>query len=261
MNFKKSAEEKEQKQLEMEKLESKYRKFLQQKVSAKIQKLKTTLPDAKILFEDWIYGIYVAILDVQEPSAKRGRLFYSFENIPEAENKYKLSYEIDENNNCIFDLSKLKLLPKSYLSLLKKHHFNLINEKSSVKELICAHLYNIDNEVYIHHCDYNPLNNSIKNLVPIEKQKWHELSEVHQKNLKNAAKLINPAHKINFKKKTKDIIKMEYRACDLYYNHRISPEKIASTLRNRLKRADIIRTVKLYKYFKEYNQTSSVEIN
>jgi len=45
---------------------------------------------------------------------------------------------------------------------------------------------------------------------------------------------------------------MEYRACDLYYNHKIEVEKISTTLRNRLNKAEIQRIVKLYTYFKIY---------
>ena len=201
MTFRKTPEEKEQKQLEMTKLETRYKQFLAEKISKKKAVLLSKYPEIKTLFEDCLYGVYVAILGRRQASEAKGKLYYLFENIPESGGKYKFTYEII-NNNCLFETTALKNFPKSYLTILKKHKFDIKKDKSSINELLEAHSYK---------------------------------SEVWQK------------------KKPKDVIKMEYRACDLYYNHNISVEKIAATLRNRLKKPDIQRIIKLYPHFKIYN--------
>ena len=207
MTFRKTTEEKQQKQLEMTKLETKYEQFLAEKISKKRAVLLSKYPEIKTLFEGWLYGVYVAILDSQKVSEAKGKLYYLFENIPESEGKYKLNYEII-NNNCVFEPAELKNFPKSYLAVLKRNKFDIKIDKSDINELIKAHHYTVDAEK---------------------------------------------------KKKPKDVIKMEYRACDLYYNHKIPPEKIAATLRNRLKKPAIQRIIKLYPYFKTYNAENSTE--
>ncbi|HSA06985.1 MAG TPA: hypothetical protein P5556_07375 [Candidatus Gastranaerophilales bacterium] len=197
MIYRKTPEEKERKQLEMAKLESQYKQFLAEKISEKRNVLLSKYPEIKTLFEDWIYGVYVAILDYRQVLEAKGKLYYLFENIPESGGKYKLNYEII-NNNCLFTPSELKNFPKTYLSVLKRNKFDIKKNKADINELIAAHFG--------------------------EK-----------------------------KKKPKDVIKMEYRACDLYYNHKIPAEKISVTLRNRLKKPEIERIIRLYPYFKTYN--------
>jgi hypothetical protein len=204
MTSKKTPEEKEQKQIEMAKLEIKYKQFLAEKISEKRNILLSKYPEIKTLSEGWLYGVYVAILDHQKETESKGKLYYLFENIPECDGKYKLNYEII-NNNCLFETAGLKNFPKSYLTILKRHKFDIKKDKSTINELIAAHSNKPDAQQ---------------------------------------------------KKKSKDIIKMEYRACDLYYNHKIPVEKIAVTLRNRLKKAEVERIVKLYSYFKTYNSGS-----
>ena len=194
MIYRKTPEEKEQKQLEMAMFETKYEQFLAEKILEKKNTLLSKFPEIKTLFQGWLYGVYVAILDQQQ--AEKGKLYFLFENIPESEGKYKLNYEII-NSNCVFDPAELKNFPKSYLTILKRQKFDLKKDKAAISELIAAH--------------------------SIEK-----------------------------KKKPKDVIKMEYRACDLYYNHKIPTEKVAVTLR--LKRVDVERIIKLYPNFKTYNR-------
>jgi len=252
MIFRKTPEEKEQKQFEMAKLETKYEQFLAEKISEKRNVLLTKYPEIKTLFEGWIYGVYVAILDNQSAVEGKGKLYYLFENIPESSGKYKLNYEII-NNNCIFKTAELKNFPKSYLIILKRHNFDLKKDESCINELVAAHSYKLDETFYIHYSDYNSLNNNIKNLIPLDKDFFFRLSEEEQKNLAKPQQYIPEKYKAEQKKKPKDVIKMEYRACDLYYNHKIPVEKIAATLRNRLNKADIQRIVKLYSYFKKYN--------
>lgn len=250
MIFKKN-EDKEQKQIEMIKLEIKYEQFLAKKISDKRNIFLTKYPEVKTIFQGWLYGVYFAILDNQQPKEGKGKLYYLFENIPESTNKYKLTYNII-NNNCIFKTSDLNNFPKSYLTILKKHCFDLKKDESNINELITAHSYKLDESPYIHHCDYNRLNNNAKNLIPLDKAFFAGLSEYEQKNLAKPQQYIPENYKAAQNKKAKDVIKMEYRACDLYYNHKISVEKISATLRNRLKKADIQRIVKLYPYFKTY---------
>jgi hypothetical protein len=252
MIFKKTPEEKEQKQLEMVKLETKYEQFLAEKIAEKRNFLKTKYPEIKILFEGWRHGVYIAILDFQQIKERKGKLYYLFENIPEAANKYSLNYTIDDKNNCILNVLSLKNFPKSYLSLLKRHHFDIKKDESSISEFIVAHCYKLDETVYIHHSDYNKLNNNIKNLVPLENYFFYGLSDDEQKNIAKPQQHIPEKYKAEIKKKPKDVVKMEYRACDLYYNYKIPVEKIVRTLRNRLNKAAIIRIVKLYPYFKTY---------
>jgi len=201
MIFRKTPEEKEQKQLEMAKLATKYEQFLAEKISEKRNVFLLKYPESKTLFEAWLNGVYVAILDNQQTSEAKGKLYYLFENIPESEGKYKLNYEII-NNNCVFKIAELRNFPKSYLTILKRYKFDIKKDKAAVNELIEAH---------------------------------------------------SPKSDTPQKKKPKDVIKMEYRACDLYYNHKISPEKVSATLRNRLKKEDVQRIIKLYPYFKTYN--------
>lgn len=251
--IKRTHEEKEQKQLKMLKLETQYEQFLSKKISEKRNVLLSKYPGIKTLFEGWLYGVYIAILDNQQAKEKKGKLFYLFENIPESANKYKLTYTINDQNVCTFNLLELKNFPKSYLSILKRHNFNTISEESTLNELICAHIYKLDETLYIHHSDYNKLNNNIKNLVPLEKDFFYSLSNDEQKNMAKSQQYIPETCQAKPEKKPKDVIKMEYRACDLYYNHRIPVEKISATLRNRLNKAAIQRIVKLYPYFKTYN--------
>lgn len=252
MSYRKTPEEKEQKQLDMEKLEVVYEKFLGEMINKKRKALLEKHPETETIFEGWLYGVYVAILDYRPDKETKGKLFYLFENIQENINKYKLSYTVDDKKNCVFNSAELKNFPKSYLSVLKRHNFDLNKEQTSVSELVCAHRYKLDESAYIHHADYNNLNNNIKNLVPLDKEFFDGLSEENQKSLEKAQQYIPEKFKIEFKKKPKDVVKMEYRACDLFFNHEISVEKIAVTLRNRLNKAAVQRTVKLYKYFKIY---------
>jgi len=251
-NFTKKTEDKEQKQLEMIKLESKYEQFLAKKILEKRNIFLAKYPEIKTIFEGWVYGVYIAILDNQQAKEGKGKLYYLFENIAESTGKYKLTYHII-NNNCTFKTSELKNFPKSYLTIIKRNCFDLKKDESSISELITAHSYKLDETLYIHHCDYNRLNNSNKNLIPLDKTFFYGLSEDEQKSLAKPQQYIPERYKAEQKKKPKDVIKMEYRACDLYYNHRIPVEKIAATLRNRLKKADIQRIVKLYPYFKTYS--------
>ncbi|OGI22961.1 MAG: hypothetical protein A2287_03275 [Candidatus Melainabacteria bacterium RIFOXYA12_FULL_32_12] len=250
--IRKTSEEKEQKQLEMVKLETKYEQFLSKKISEKRNVLLSKYPEIKTLFEGWLYGVYITILDVQQIKERKGKLYYLFENIPESTNKYKLTYTIDDKNNCVFNVSMLKNFPKSYLSIFKRHNFSTDKEETTVSELIVAHIYKLDETVYIHHSDYNKLNNGIKNLVPLEKDFFYGLSDDEQKNMAKSQQYIPEKYKAKPRKKPKDVVKMEYRACDLYYNHKIPVEKIAATLRNRLNKAAIQRIVKLYPYFRVY---------
>lgn len=203
MLFRKTPEEKEQKQLQMAKLQKDYEHFLSRKTLEKKNVLLSKYPDMKTVFEGCLYGVYAVILDNKQESDKKGKLYYLFENIPESSNKYKLSYEIIDNN-CVFDTPALKNFPKTYLTVLKRHKFDIKKDKSEINELISVHI---------------------------------------------AAR--------ECQKKPKDLIKMEYRACDLYYNHNIPAEKIAATLINRLKKPDIERIIKLYPYFKIYNRKSN----
>lgn len=251
MNFRKTPEEKEQKQLEMAKLEVKYEQYLADKISEKRNALLSKYPEIKTLFQGWLYGVYIAILDNQQPKDKTGKLYYLFENVPESTSKYKLSYTIDDNNNCIFKGSELKNFPRTYLTILKRHNFDTKKEIVSVAELVCAHIYKLDETAYIHHSDYNSLNNNIKNLAPLDKEFFDSLDDDKKKNLSKAYQHIPEKFKVEMKKKAKDVVKMEYRACDLYYNYQIPIDKIAITLRNRIKKADIQRVVKLYGYFKQ----------
>ena len=200
MSYTKAQEEKEQKQLRMAKLQNEYKDFLAQKVSEKKNILLSKYPDIKTAFEGFLSGAYIVILDNKQESDRKGKLYYLFENIPESDNKYKLSYEIIDNN-CVFETSALKNFPKSYLTVLKRHKFDIKKGQSEINELLSVH-----------------------------------------------------TDALKCPKKAKDLIKMEYRACDLYYNHNIPTEKIAATLRNRLKKTDIERIIKLYPYFKIYNK-------
>jgi len=252
MIFRKNPEEKEQKQLEMAKLETQYEQFLAEKISEKKNVLLAKYPEIKTLFEGWLYGVYVAILDNRQAAEEKGKLYYLFENIPESSGKYKLNYEVI-NNNCISKTSELKNFPKAYLTILKRHNFDLKKDEFYINELIASHSYKLDDAFYIHYADYNSLNNNIKNLIPLDKDFFFGLSEDEQKNLAKPQQYIPEKYKAEQKKKPKEVIKMEYRACDLYYNHKIPVEKIAATLRNRLKKADIQRIVKLYSHFKKYN--------
>ncbi len=254
----KTPEEKKQKQLDMVKLEVEYEQYLAQEIAKIKDMLKNKYPQIKTLYEGWLYGVYVAILDNQQAKEKKGKLYYLFNNIPEKTNKYKLSYTIDNENNSIFNIADLKQLPKSYISILKRHHLDLNTEKSNISKLVCAHIYKLEENVYIHHSDYNKLNNSIKNLVPLEKEFFDSLGEEKQKSLAKAQQYIPEKYKLEFKKKAKDVIKMEYRACELYYTHRLPVEKVAATLRNRLDKAAVQRVVKLYPYFNLY---SKMDIN
>ena len=203
MSFRKTSEEKEQKHLEMTKLETKYKQFLAEKISEKRNILLSKYPEIKTLFEGWLYGVYIAILDNQQASEAKGKLYYLFENIPECNGKYKLNYKIIDNN-CLFETARLKNFPKPYLTILKRHKFDTKKDESTINELI---------------------------------------------------EVLSCKSVIQQKKKPKDVIKMEYRACDLYYNHKIPPEKIAVTLRNRLKKDDVKRIIRLYPYFKIYNNS------
>lgn len=252
MTFRKTPEEKEQRQLDMLKLETRYEQFLATKITEKRNFLQTKYPEIKTLFEGWIYGVYIAILDVQQIKEKKGKLYYLFENINESTNKYKLTYTIDDKNNCVFNASMLKIFPKSYLTILKRHNLSTDKEEYTVSELIAAHIYKLDETAYLHHSDYNKLNNNIKNLVPMEKSFFYGLSDDEQKNIAKPQQYIPEKYKAKLSKKAKDVIKMEYRACDLYYNHRIPVEKIAATLRNRLNKSAVQRIVRLYPYFKTY---------
>ncbi|MDP4268182.1 MAG: hypothetical protein Q8880_12185, partial [Bacteroidota bacterium] len=168
--IRRNPEEKEQKQHEMVMLETKYEQFLVKRISEKKNFLKSKYSEINILFEGWIYGVYIVILDVQQVKERKGKLYYLFENITEATNKYKMSYNINDENDCIFDVSVLKNFPDSYLSILKRHNFSIKSEEANISELIASHIYKLDEMVYIHHADYNKLNNSIKNLSPLEKE-------------------------------------------------------------------------------------------
>lgn len=248
----KTPEEKEQKQLEMAKLDVNYEQFLAGKVAEKRAALLAKYPTIKTLFEGWVYGVYVAILDNQQAEEKTGKIYYLFENIPESSNKYKFSYSISDNNDCVFNVAELKSFPKPYLSILKRHGFDLNSEKADLSQFIAFHVYKLDESAYIHHADYNRLNNNVKNLVPFEKEFFESMSDEVKKNISKAHQYIPEKYRPEIKKKPKDVVKMEYRACDLYYNHRIPPEKVAVTLRNRLKKADVQRIAKIYPYFKEF---------
>jgi hypothetical protein len=254
MNYRKSPAEKEQKQKDMTRLETQYEQFLADKITEKRDFLREKYPQIKTLFEGWLYGVYVAILDAQELVDRKGKLYYLFENIPESNNKYKLAYTITEGNNCVFNVGAMKNLPKSYVDILKRHKFNTAREEAPIAELIAAHRYKLDDEVYVHHADYNGLNNNIDNLVPLEITFFKGLSEGEQKSLAKPHLHIPERYKVERKKKPKDVNKMEYRACDLYYNHKIPVEKVAATLRNRLNKAAVLRIVKLYPYFKIYSR-------
>lgn len=253
MTFRKNPEEKEQKQRNMDKLETKYNFFLVDRIEKKKEFLLSKYPEIKTLFQGKLYGIYVAILDHMQPAEGNGKLYYLFENTPGFEGKYKLTYEIIDNN-CVFDTAKLKNFPKPYLSILKRQHFDLKTEKFAVNKLIVAHTFKLDEECYIHYADYNRLNNNIKNLVPLEKSFFEGLSPEKQKELVKPQQYIPEKYKPEQKKKSVDVNKMEYRACDLYFNHNLPVEKIAATLRNRLNKNDVLRAVKLYPYFKKYQK-------
>lgn len=251
--IRKTPEEKAQKQNEMIKLESHYEQFLAGIINEKRNLLLAKYPELKTLYEGWLYGVYIAILDHQQIKEGKGKLFYLFENIPEAPNKYKISYKIDDKNNCNFSVAELKNFPKSYTSILKRNSFDFKKETANINELIAAHIYKLDETAYIHYFDHNKLNNNIKNLAPLEKEFFDGLNVDKQKNLAKDPQYIPEKYKVIIKKKAKDVIKMEYRACDLYYNHKIEVEKIARTLRNRLNKTNIQRIVKLYPYFKKYS--------
>lgn len=254
MIIRKTQEEKLQKQQEMTQFETKYEQYLAKRISEKRNILLSKYPEIKTLFQGWLYGVYVTILDNQQTIDAKGKLYYLFENISESSGKYKLSYNII-NNNCIIKTSELKNFPKSYLTILKRHNFDLKKENSNINELITAHSYKIDESCYIHYADYNSLNNNIKNLVPLEKSFFFELSTEEQQNLAKPQQYIPEKYKAEQKKKQKDMIKMEYRACDLYFNHQIPVEKIAATLRNRLNKNDVQRVIKLYPYFNTYSKS------
>ncbi len=253
----KTPEEKKQKQMDMVKLEIEYEQYLVQEVAKTKNMLKNKYKQIKTLYEGWLYGVYVAILDNQQTKEKKGKLYYLFNNITEKANKYKLSYTIDDKNNCIFNIADLKQFPKSYISILKRHHLDLNKEKSNINELICAHIYKLKENIHIHHSDYNKLNNCIKNLVPLEKEFFDSLGEEKQQSLAKAQQYIPEKFKVEFKRKAKDIIKMEYRACELYYTHRLPVEKVAATLRNRLSKAAVQRVIKLYPYFNLYQKSKT----
>lgn len=250
--YQNSDEKKEQKQQTMLNFERDYEAYLVKR----IEKTKTFLfekhPTIKSLIECWLYSVYFAILDHQQIEEKKGKLYFIFDNIPEKDNKYKVSYTIDENNNCIFNTADIKNFPKPYVTILKRHHFDFKKEQSYVSELICAHSHKFDEMTYVYHSDCNKLNNSVKNLFPLEKELVEQLSENYKKDIAKVQQHVPEKYKLNLKNKTKEIIKFEYRACDLYFNHNIAPEKIAATLRNRFKPAEVERTVKLYSYFRIY---------
>lgn len=250
--YQNSDEKKEQKQQAMLNFEKDYEEYLVKRIEKTKTFLLNKYPTIKSLIETWVYGVYFAIFDHQQLEEKKGKLYFVFENIPEKDNKYKISYTIDENNNCIFKTDDIKNFPKPYITILKRHHFDFKKETSNVSELICAHMYKFDEMTYVYHSDCNKLNNSIKNLIPLEKELVETLTENYKKDIAKAQQYIPEKYKVEFKNKSKEIIKYEYRACDLYFNHNIAPEKIAATLRNRFKPAEIERTVKLYSYFRIY---------
>jgi hypothetical protein len=157
---------------------------------------------------------------------------------------------MDNQNNCVFDVAKLQAFPKSYLALLKRSHFDLTQKQSTIGLLLCAHVYSLDENVYVHHSDCDKLNNKINNLAPLDKEFFDNLEEEKRNNLAKVHQYIPAKYKPEVKKKTKEAIKLEYRACDLYYNHDISPDKVSITLRNRLNKAQVIRAIKLYTHFK-----------
>lgn len=263
MFYKKSKEErdleKKQKQLDMVQLEKKYEEFLAKKISEKKELLKVKYPEITTLVEGWIYGTYVAILDVQQKTEKTGKIYFLFENISESDNKYKFTYDIGEDGSCTFKTAQLEKLHKSYLDLLKRQKFNFNKEISTLAEFVCAHYYKLNETVYVHHCDGNKLNNNIKNLAPLEKEFFDNLSTEEKNNLPKAHQHIPEYYKVEWKKKAKDVVKMEYRALDLYFNHKIPVEKIAITLRNRMNKAHVLRTVKLYPYFRKYARTIDID--
>lgn len=251
------AEEKElklKKQIEMGQLDVNYERFMAKKISEKRVLLLAKYPDLKTIFQGWVYGIYVSILDYQPEGEKSGKLYYFFGNIPEASNKYKLSYTITDANECVFNSALLNNFPKSYLSVLKRNKLEIKATELTVRALICAHAYKADSTSYIHHFDYNKLNNNIKNLAPLEKSFFENLEEEQKKNLSKAQIVISEKYKIETKKKPKDILKLEYRVCDLYYNHKIEVDKIATTMRNRPNKVEIQRIVKFYTQFKYFTR-------
>jgi len=257
----KKAEEKEQKlqkQIDMGKLDVNYEQFLAKRISEKRNLLLEKYPDLKTIFQGWVYGIYVSILDHQLPEERSGKLYYLFENITEASNKYKISYSIEEND-CVFKASLLNNFPKSYITALKRNKFDAkkLNESVSVGELIAAHVYKIDDTAYVHRFDYNKLNNNIKNLAPIEKDFFDNLSAEQKLNLSKAQIEISENFKIETRKKPKDVLRLEYRVCDLFYNHKIEVDKIATTMRNRPNKAEIQRIVKFYTQFKSFTHKAS----
>lgn len=249
-------EQKLQKQIDMGQLDINYEKFLAKKISEKRALLLQKYPDLKTIFQGFIYGIYVSILDHQLPEEKNGKLYYLFENISESSNKYKLSYTINDQNECIFNPTLLKNFPKSYVSVLKRNKFDMKDEVANVGALICAHAYKTDETAHIHHFDYNKLNNNIKNLVPLEKDYFENLSDEQKKTLSKAQITIAEKYKIETAKKLKSALKLEYRVCDLYYNHKIEVDKIATTMRNRPNKAEIQRIVKFYTQFKYFTKAS-----
>jgi len=249
-------EQKLQKQIEMGQLDANYEKFLAKRIAEKRTLLLLKYPDLKTIFQGLVYGIYVAILDCQMPDEKSGKLYYFFENIPEASNKYKLSYTINDQNECFFNPALLKNFPKSYVSVLKRNKFDMKDTIASVGALICAHAYKADETAYVHHFDYDNLNNNIKNLVPLEKSFFENLSDEQKKSLPKAQITVAEKYKIEIPKKLKSALKLEYRVCDLYYNHKIEVDKIATTMRNRPNKAEIQRIVKFYTQFKFFTKSS-----
>ncbi|MEI7473990.1 MAG: hypothetical protein WCK67_04355 [bacterium] len=251
-SYRKTPEEKEQKQQTMANLEKDYEKFLADRIAITKDHLLTKYPTIKTLFEGWVYGVYIAVLDYQQAEEKKGKLYFLFENTPEKTNKYKLSYNIDDKNNCTFNTIDLKDFPKPYMTIVKRHHLNLKNETISVSDFIAAHQYKFDEMSYVYHSDCNRLNNNIKNLIPLEIEQFNKLSDENKKAIAKAYQYIPEKYKTNLKNKAKETVKMEYRACDLYYNHKIPVDKIAITLRNRLKKTDVEKAVRLYNYFRIY---------
>lgn len=257
MFYKKSLEEREQEKLQKQQtminLEKDYGNFLSKLVNTKKDNILKKNSGAKTLFEAWIYGVYLSILDNQIVKENKGKLYFIFENIPEKNNKYKINYSINSDGQCLFNMNDLKELPKSYLLILKRHNLNLTEEICSVDKLIASHKYKLDGQEFLYHSDSNKLNNCFDNIIPLDKNEYDELTNNKDKAIAKAVKYIPEKYVVEFNKKTKDIIKLEYRACDLYFNHKIPVGKIAFTLRNRLKKSDIERTIRLYSYFKTYS--------
>lgn len=104
---------------------------------------------------------------------------------------YYLKQDINYNNTantrafCGFNFKSISKLPKVYKDFLEVNGFHIEDiTTTGLHRFVAAHEYNIsDSEVdktEIHHRNIKPLDNNIKNLIPIPKsnhQKYHELKD------------------------------------------------------------------------------------